>query len=299
MKNVLKQLGKMICYVGLYLGMQFVVMFAMMFGYIVMAGANAGMQGIADPNEFAEKVSNDATQFIFANVDWMVIIATMISLLILWIFYAIRKKKLFQEIQLRKFSVKALVPSLMVALGAWLTVSFGMALLPIPESVWESYNQQAFLLVSDSTILMVLSTVIAAPIIEEIVFRGLSLSRLRRAMPTWVAVLVVSVVFGLMHGHPLWITYTACMGILFGAVALFTDSIGASILVHMVFNFFGSIVSIALPEEIAPWIMALCTVAGVVLIALGIWWLKKLSSKNGLGNVAEQNADNKISAGCA
>ena len=67
-------------------------------------------------------------------------------------------------------------------------------------------------MVSGSLIIMLISIVIIAPIVEEIIFRGLILSRLNKVMNTTVALIVSSLIFAILHGHILWVTYAFCVG---------------------------------------------------------------------------------------
>ncbi len=97
-----------------------------------------------------------------------------------------------------------------------------------------------------------LSVAIFAPLVEELIFRGLVLSRLRKAMPAWLAVLLQGLVFGFVHGQLVWIVYATLFGLLLGYVRLRADSLKASILLHMGFNlssFFIGIVFYLAPQN--------------------------------------------------
>jgi len=115
-------------------------------------------------------------------------------------------------------------------------ISCVFSLLPIPESVMISYMEATAGLTSGSIIIRLLSTIIMAPIVEEIVFRGLVLSRLKKAMKLWVAIIISSLIFGLLHGQLIWIIYAFALGILMAAVAERTKSVGASVVLHVAFN---------------------------------------------------------------
>lgn len=53
-----------------------------------------------------------------------------------------------------------------------------------------------------------------APIVEEIVFRGLVFNRMRRYYPTMAAMVVSGALFGIYHGNLVQGVYGGCMGIL-------------------------------------------------------------------------------------
>ena len=90
-------------------------------------------------------------------------------------------------------------------------VALVLALLPIPQELMEAYNNAAVGL-GEPGLISALSTVLFAPIAEEVIFRGLVYTRLRRAMPAALACVLSSLVFGLLHGQLLWIAYAFIMG---------------------------------------------------------------------------------------
>ncbi len=277
--NVLKQLGKMVCYVGLLFGMQLIIDFTITFVYTFVEAFKAGMRGETVTEELSRKLSEEAVEFMLSCQSWVIIGAAVLTLLILWAFFAIRKKKVLTEVRFLPIPVSTVAPAILLGIGGWLIVEFGMRVLPIPDALMESYGEQAVVLVNDSILLMILANVLAAPIVEEIILRGLVLSRLRRAMPAWVALLISSIVFGLMHGHPLWIAYASLLGLLFGATAVITGSVRASIVVHMTLNLFGTIISGLLTAEVPFAGEILAVVAGAVIVVLGFGLLKRIMGK--------------------
>jgi membrane protease YdiL (CAAX protease family) len=92
---------------------------------------------------------------------------------------------------------------------------------------------------------LVLSVAVGAPIVEELFFRGLLLRSLQRRVPTWVAVVVSSVAFGIAHGSSLpvdavilvMVSLTA-FGAILAVLAIRTGRLGPSIVTHAVFNLF-------------------------------------------------------------
>jgi membrane protease YdiL (CAAX protease family) len=85
--------------------------------------------------------------------------------------------------------------------------------------------------------------VVAAPLVEELFFRGLILSALRSRMSAVPAVAVQAVVFGGYHAAPVYgwgniglVLVLAVVGAVFGAAAHLTRRLGASIVAHAVLN---------------------------------------------------------------
>ena len=87
----------------------------------------------------------------------------------------------------------------------------------------------------------VVVAVIGAPLIEEIVFRGIVFRSLRRVSPAWVAILASSVLFGLYHMNPVQIVYATLMGIVAGIIYEKSNNLLFPILVHVANNLVAAI----------------------------------------------------------
>ena len=87
------------------------------------------------------------------------------------------------------------------------------------------------------TICFLLVIGIVAPIIEELVFRGLASQLLFSGGNKWVAAIVTSLIFGLLHATNLieWIMYTS-LGVVFYLAYARRRNIKDSILLHMLNN---------------------------------------------------------------
>ncbi len=86
---------------------------------------------------------------------------------------------------------------------------------------------------------IVLLTVIAAPIVEEILFRGWMLPMLRaRGVPVLFAILISALAFGLVHTHQglMVMTSTFFLGIALGVARVATGRVAAPVLGHMANN---------------------------------------------------------------
>lgn len=256
MKNVLKQFGKAVCYYLLFLGMQFMVGFAMMFCFVFMETAKMMAVGNYD----METIATAASQALLQNSNLMTAISGIFTLLVLWIFFLIRKKKMTVEAGVTPLPKASIAYMVLLGIVLAITVSFGLSLLP--ESWLAAYAEQANMMVGGPVLLTVFSTMIVAPVVEEVIFRGLMLSRLRKAMPAGWAIAVVSLLFGLAHGQILWIAYAFILGIILSLVVLKTESLAASICLHMTFNIFGTVVP-ALSEGITS------TAVYVIITVLG------------------------------
>lgn len=85
-------------------------------------------------------------------------------------------------------------------------------------------------------ILAFVMLVIVAPIAEEIIFRGYLLGKLRKYAPTWLAILVTSILFGMVHGQLNVGIDTFALSVVMCLTVVLTKSLWPAILIHMMKN---------------------------------------------------------------
>jgi len=130
--------------------------------------------------------------------------------------------------------------------GGMLEVVLTFALFPILQLDPHAKNQQ---LLTDlkshqdagTVVLFVIGAVILAPIVEELLFRGVLLRSLLRKVPPASAVLISAVVFALVHylGDPNTLPFLpalAGLGAVLAVAALRTGDLSASMFIHAGFN---------------------------------------------------------------
>jgi membrane protease YdiL (CAAX protease family) len=86
-----------------------------------------------------------------------------------------------------------------------------------------------------ATTILIIYACVVGPILEEILFRGLVLQSLR----PWgdkLAIIVSSVLFGLMHINVIQVFTTTLLGLLLAYVAIKSDSIISTIILHILYN---------------------------------------------------------------
>lgn len=82
----------------------------------------------------------------------------------------------------------------------------------------------------------ILSTVVAAPILEEMFFRGLLLERLSRSWSALAAVVVSAAVFGIIHLNPPQSLNAFVIAVVMGFIYLQTRSLVPVIVIHAINN---------------------------------------------------------------
>jgi membrane protease YdiL (CAAX protease family) len=90
---------------------------------------------------------------------------------------------------------------------------------------------------------LLLLTVVAAPVVEEIVFRGMVLRALMSTMPVGAAVAVQGVLFGLAHVDPSrgignigLVILLSSVGCVLGGAAVLTRRLAAPMIAHAIVN---------------------------------------------------------------
>lgn len=84
--------------------------------------------------------------------------------------------------------------------------------------------------------LAAVSVVVVAPVIEEILFRGVIFAGLARRWPVWIAAAISSIVFALLHGQVNVGIYTFILGCLLSWLYVRSGSIYPGMLVHFLNN---------------------------------------------------------------
>ncbi len=176
------------------------------------------------------------------------LLAGIVSLLLLWITFAARKRSLIKGAYIQKISGSSAAFSLMLGCSSYILLSYAIALFPFPEAWFESYLEQSSVLSGGNPWIQIIATVLIAPILEEIVFRGLIYTRLRRCMPKLLAAILTSALFGVMHGTIVWFFYTFLLALLMTFIFEKTESLLGNMLLHAAFNACGTAISL-LPES--------------------------------------------------
>jgi membrane protease YdiL (CAAX protease family) len=132
--------------------------------------------------------------------------------------------------------------------GLALQIVVGLALAPLVQWLGgdDPPQQQVGEIIADatgvgSTVLIFIAVVVFAPLVEELLYRGLLLSWLRRVMPAWGAVAISALIFAGVHllDPDAWLVVPGLflIGLALGYFALRTGSLGLPIMLHAGVNF--------------------------------------------------------------
>lgn len=240
MKKFWVNVGKAAAYFGGYFGGQLVVSFAASFVISMIVSATmVAKNGALDMEAYTEKVM----EVFNSAMSLILIIAGLLSILVFFIVAKIRKKKFAESAGLKKFKAVTVAPIIIGGIALNFVLSFLMSAIPFPEKWIESYETSVGQVLTGAGIVMWIAVVIMAPLVEELTFRGFMYTRLKQGMPKWIAVIVSSLAFGIMHGNIIQGLYTFIFGFTLVYVLERTKSTWASIIFHMAFNFVGAVMS--------------------------------------------------------
>ena len=231
--NLAKKIWGIIYPMLLYLGMQILVVTVVETVYVVYWH----MHGISSNEEIQIMLSN-ALQ---GKTLMLTMISAMITIPILAVFMKRdigRKKEAHTFIKYKP--INELLYLLIIPFGIfnmeWANMFVSILQIFMPKFMTDSYRGTEAAIYGSSVLLQLVAAGIVAPIVEEMIFRGLIYKRLKEFSNIKTAAVISAVLFGVFHGN--WVQ--APYAIIIGLVAVFVyekyKSIIAPILLHMSAN---------------------------------------------------------------
>lgn len=240
MKKYLKATGFILLYAGIYFALQFL--------YLIAAAIIAAiMEIVKNPDMNPLELTEKLTSIIMGQAHMSIIFATIVAIPVYYFIVKARKQNLFKLCSFS--SIKPMSLFVLVIAGISINLSSGFLLeitqrLDFLKRYFEAHDELMKVLVGGSNIIIVfIGTAIAAPIIEEILFRGLIFNELKKVMSVTAAVVLQGVLFGMYHMQVVQGAYAAVFGILMGLAYVWTKSIWSSIIIHVMINGTSTILS--------------------------------------------------------
>lgn len=250
----------------IFIAMQIVV--SMVAGIVFMAQALAkALPGMPD----MMAITAEITEFVMNNAMLFMLISNALCLpLFVFLYLRQRKGRLKAERPAMRISDIGLIFA--VSILANIFISTLMETFNIVQ-YFPDYEQLMLSLSGGALWIQLLSVGLVAPIVEEVLLRGVVFGRLRGYMRLLPALLVQALIFGLLHMNILQGLYAFLIALLFGYVYAKYGRLLLCILAHIVFNM-TSLVLAALLEgvEINP-VPVLAVSA--VLLAVVLWRMLK------------------------
>ncbi len=204
-------------------------------------------------------VAPSTYNYFMAHYSLVLLAVQSLTLAVFGVWYFLAYGRHQSRVPLAKvFSLKDVGVYVLLGMGGYFLVSIYMALasLAAPDLI-ESYQkmiEESGL--SELSLLSTISTLILAPLSEELIFRGITMNLAKKAFRYfWVANFVQALFFGIAHMNWIQGTYAFALGLLLGYLCHKYNSLYAGMLMHFLFNFFGTYFATFLdhlfPEESA------------------------------------------------
>lgn len=217
----------------IYLGIQILVVFVIELSYVVYWHMN-GVSSSAEIN----RMLNDVLQ---GRTLLLTLISALVTIPILAVFMKkdIDAKK--EAHTLVKYKpINKLFYLLIIPFGIfnmeWANMFVSILQVFMPKFMIDSYSGAQTAIYGSSVALQLITGGIVAPVVEEMIFRGLIYKRTKELTGIKIAAVISAVLFGVFHGN--WVQ--APYAIIIGLVAVFVyekyKSIIAPILLHMSAN---------------------------------------------------------------
>ncbi len=194
-------------------------------------GASIYFMAISPDEASAEAAFNNHSNLLMVLLDLVVVLSLSVIVLT-------RGKRYFHGMGARKTRGETIPIAFIAGIGLSCVLGFLMGWVGyfFPEII-EDYNQTMDMTYNMSQIILyTLAGVVGAPLVEELIFRHFIAGNLSKGAPRWVAILVSSLLFGVIHQHFVQVIYAALLGTVMACFYFAYDSVLPSIALHAGFN---------------------------------------------------------------
>ena len=207
--------------------------------YVVTAGYMMSLMTGSSGTAFSldEAALLSLMEQVLSQTVMITLISNLLTILVICLIQTLRTRSPLEELRIRPVNLMRIPTFLLFGASLNVFVSGTLSFLPLPEEIVAAFENQYSALYGDTPLwLEILSIAVITGITEEIIFRGLALSRLKRGMSRTAAVVVSAVIFGMFHGAFVAVVYATVLGIVFGFLADRHNSILPTVVCHIFFN---------------------------------------------------------------
>ena len=218
----------------LYLGVTFAVEFIFM---IAVAGLGISRYGTTDQAQLYDFIMN-ATMSQALSMTLLAGLATAPILIFIYIRdnNKDRRNGTFVKYKLNNILKYLLIIPFGVFNMLWANYFVALLQLVMPKFMLESYTDTQQIIEGGGFLIQLLTAGIVAPIVEELIFRGLVYRRTKKMTGTIAAAILSAALFGVFHGNWVQAPYAFIIGIVAVFVYEKFKSIVAPIMLHMSAN---------------------------------------------------------------
>lgn len=211
--------------------------------------------------------------------------------------------KIARTLRLNKApALSSIAPAFVLGFALNFFCDTAITLIPFPQSMIDRYEEIYSFIGSGDRVTEFMAVVLIAPVVEEIVFRGLALGSMRGKVPKAAAVIISAALFGAAHANVISFIFTFILGVVLALTFDYSDSLFIPIAIHVEFNASSYLVSYVLEKTASGTHLIICIVAAAIsaislFFAIRPYVKRKkaeaASSANKTGETSEtENGDN-------
>lgn len=246
-KRTLKDLWRLIYPVIIYFAVAFIVQFAAVRVIASAAVANgtitAAGKSTAELQEELNSLINRYSLHLTALTN-----VVLIPIYILLLMGDEKKRRNSLRIRYTTPGIKRLVVVFVLGMSAAVSVNVIVSLSQIARFS-PKYQQVSEVIYSGGLFMEIVSAVIAAPILEELFFRGMIYKRLRDMINVKAAVVISALFFGAFHGNLVQFVYAFIIGLMLAYVYEKFKTIWAPVIFHVGANLISVLITEFMPQS--------------------------------------------------
>jgi len=247
-KLLLKPSAFILLYLSIYFAAQTIITFIVSLPLVII-NVLENPELVNNTKAFETLINNK----IFELAIPCTLISIFICLPIYFLISKIRKQNFLQHCKFTKTGSATVGLSLIlgVSMNIFITIALNYINNFIPlEEISSSYQELSEIIMSSNTILIFITVGIMAPLIEEVIFRGLVYSELRKVLNAPAVIVIQAFLFAAYHMNLVQGLYAFFMGIVLGIVVYKTGSIWPPIMMHISFNSINVMMNKAMPKNL-------------------------------------------------
>ena len=218
--NAIKFLYALDCYL-LYLLSGVVSALLLVVYYSVKAAMDYGAS-VMEFSDFLEYISS----FLTGKSSVVLLISYALVILTVFVVFAIKKRNVFAYSGMSYASFGSIFGAATAGIILNILVHIALPQNTVPDGETGS---------------LLLACALLAPIVEELMFRGILLKMFASSCGIGLSVFLTSVLFSVTHGDIITIAYTFVLGIILAVVRVRSTSLWSSVTLHLAFNITGAI----------------------------------------------------------
>ncbi len=214
MKEKVKKILSALVYVGIYIAIQ---LLCYLFAFLVYA-------------EVSEEVYFEAMPFVL-------LVSSIGALVACLCIFIVKKENVLSNLALDRFNPWGIIPGILVGPALAAVAVYMKCVISFPVEWMWSYDDYEFMpMMENMTILGIIFVLVIRPVAEEIIFRGLTYSKLRTSLSVVWAVLVSALLNGLMAGNPFGFIEAFLFAVIAALLFEWTKSVWVTLIFHVSYS---------------------------------------------------------------